>query len=130
MNLSLLALSVGQFDEKVFAGLDFVIAEAGKRGLKLILALTNYWAPFGGMLQYVRYAMRACLDRPLCCPLAITDQSCRHFANTAMLKLPQLMCCTVVTPCKSDIAAAYELQCIASHMHGVIQAQVRWLLGR
>ena len=44
----------GQFDEKVFAGLDFVVAEAGKRNLKLILALTNYWSPFGGMAQYVR----------------------------------------------------------------------------
>ena len=35
-------------------GLDFVVAEAAKRGLKLILALTNYWTPFGGMPQYVR----------------------------------------------------------------------------
>lgn len=44
----------GQFDEKVFSGLDFVLAEAGRRGLKLILALTNYWTPFGGMAQYVK----------------------------------------------------------------------------
>ena len=45
---------IGQFDERVFIGLDFLIAEAGKRGLKLILALTNYWSPFGGMAQYVK----------------------------------------------------------------------------
>lgn len=44
----------GQFDERVFSGLDFVLAEAGRRGLKLILALTNYWTPFGGMTQYVK----------------------------------------------------------------------------
>lgn len=44
----------GQFDEKVFSGLDFVLAEAGRRSLKLILALTNYWTPFGGMAQYVK----------------------------------------------------------------------------
>ena len=44
----------GQFNEKVFLGLDFVLAEAGRRGLKLILALTNYWTPFGGMAQYVK----------------------------------------------------------------------------
>lgn len=47
--------SAGQFDERVFAGLDFVLAEAGKRGLNLILALTNNWTPYGGMPQYVRF---------------------------------------------------------------------------
>ncbi|KAL3156379.1 hypothetical protein ABBQ38_000693 [Trebouxia sp. C0009 RCD-2024] len=46
----------GQFDERVFSGLDFVLAEAGRRGLKLILALTNYWTPFGGMTQYVKWS--------------------------------------------------------------------------
>lgn len=44
----------GVFSEKVFKGLDYVIAEAGKRNLRLILALSNYWHHFGGMPQYVR----------------------------------------------------------------------------
>ena len=44
----------GQFEERVFIGLDFVLAEAGRRGLKVLLALTNYWTPFGGMTQYVK----------------------------------------------------------------------------
>ncbi len=44
----------GQFDERVFVGLDFVLAEAARRGLKVLLALTNYWTPFGGMTQYVK----------------------------------------------------------------------------
>lgn len=33
----------GEFSEKVFRGLDFVLAEAAKRGLRLILVLLNYW---------------------------------------------------------------------------------------
>ena len=33
----------GVFQERVFRALDFVMAEAGRRGLKLLLALTNYW---------------------------------------------------------------------------------------
>lgn len=49
--------SAGQFEERIFVGLDFVVAEAAKRGLKLILALTNYWTPFGGMPQYVRLVL-------------------------------------------------------------------------
>jgi mannan endo-1,4-beta-mannosidase len=35
--------------------LDFVIAEAGKRHLKLVLPLVNNWNEFGGMNQYVRW---------------------------------------------------------------------------
>eukprot|EP00891_Asterochloris_glomerata_P001789 jgi/Astpho2/1789/e_gw1.00037.6.1_t len=46
----------GVFSEKVFKGLDYVIAEAGKRNLRLILALSNYWHHFGGMPQYVRWS--------------------------------------------------------------------------
>ena len=47
-------LHAGVFSEKVFKGLDYVIAEAGRRNLRLILALSNYWHHFGGMPQYVR----------------------------------------------------------------------------
>jgi len=35
--------------------LDFVVAEAGKRRIKLILPLVNNWNEFGGMNQYVRW---------------------------------------------------------------------------
>ncbi len=35
--------------------LDFVIAEAAKRNLKLVLPLVNNWNEFGGMNQYVRW---------------------------------------------------------------------------
>lgn len=35
--------------------LDFVVAEAAKRGIKLILPLVNNWNEFGGMNQYVRW---------------------------------------------------------------------------
>lgn len=65
----------GQFDEKVFSGLDFVLAEAGRRGLKLILALTNYWTPFGGMAQYVKYEvfLSARMMQYLTCTIGIAS---------------------------------------------------------
>lgn len=31
------------------------MAEAGKRGLKVMLTLVNYWTAYGGMAQYVKY---------------------------------------------------------------------------
>ena len=46
----------GEWDERVFGALDWVVAQAGARGLRLIFALTNYWAAYGGIKQYVRRA--------------------------------------------------------------------------
>lgn len=36
--------------------LDYAIAEAGKRGIRLVIPFTNNWNAFGGMDQYVRWA--------------------------------------------------------------------------
>uniref|UniRef100_A0A0D9VLF9 mannan endo-1,4-beta-mannosidase n=1 Tax=Leersia perrieri TaxID=77586 RepID=A0A0D9VLF9_9ORYZ len=48
--------SPGVYNEDMFMGLDFVIAEARKRGLYLILSLVNNWEGFGGKKQYVQWA--------------------------------------------------------------------------
>lgn len=39
--------------------LDFVLAEAGKYGVRLILSLVNNLDPFGGKAQYVKWAENA-----------------------------------------------------------------------
>lgn len=46
----------GVFDERVFRSLDWLLAEAAARGLRLLLVLTNYWKDYGGMRQYVEWA--------------------------------------------------------------------------
>jgi len=46
----------GKYDENVFKALDWVVAESAKRGLKLMMTLTNFWEDFGGFPQYVRCA--------------------------------------------------------------------------
>ena len=45
--------AAGKFDEHVFTGFDWVIAEAAKRDIRLILTLTNYWDDFGAQLALV-----------------------------------------------------------------------------
>ena len=35
----------------MFEGLDFVLAEARRRGILVILTLVNYWGDYGGMPQ-------------------------------------------------------------------------------
>ncbi|EFJ50520.1 hypothetical protein VOLCADRAFT_58383, partial [Volvox carteri f. nagariensis] len=47
----------GKFNEAVLVGLDWLIQEAGRRGIRLLLVLTNYWPDYGGMPAYVRYGM-------------------------------------------------------------------------
>eukprot|EP00257_Ricinus_communis_P005881 XP_002520563.2 mannan endo-1,4-beta-mannosidase 6 [Ricinus communis] len=54
-----LQLSPGVFNERVFQGLDYVIVEARKNRIRLILSLVNNLNAFGGKAQYVRWAQEA-----------------------------------------------------------------------
>ncbi|KAJ0805017.1 putative mannan endo-1,4-beta-mannosidase [Helianthus annuus] len=48
--------SPGVYNENMFQGLDFVISEGGKFGVKLILSLVNNFNDYGGKDQYVQWA--------------------------------------------------------------------------
>ncbi|KAG9156422.1 hypothetical protein Leryth_022843 [Lithospermum erythrorhizon] len=54
-----LQLRPGIFNERVFKGLDYVIVEARKHKIRLILSLVNNLPAFGGKSQYVRWADEA-----------------------------------------------------------------------
>lgn len=51
-----LQYSPGAYNEQVFKGLDFVIEEARRCRIKLILSLANNYDSFGGKKQYVNWA--------------------------------------------------------------------------
>ncbi|GLT58006.1 hypothetical protein SLA2020_309330 [Shorea laevis] len=51
-----LQYSPGSYNEQVFQGLDFVISEAEKHRIKLILSLVNNYDAYGGKKQYVNWA--------------------------------------------------------------------------
>ncbi|KAL9327802.1 hypothetical protein ACSQ67_002805 [Phaseolus vulgaris] len=51
-----LQYSPGFYNDQMFMGLDFVISEARKYGIKLILSLVNNYENFGGKKQYVNWA--------------------------------------------------------------------------
>ncbi|KAJ8491680.1 hypothetical protein OPV22_013401 [Ensete ventricosum] len=51
-----LQVSLGIFDERVFEALDWVIVEAQKHGIRLLLSLVNNLQPYGGKTQYVKWA--------------------------------------------------------------------------
>ncbi|GFQ01304.1 putative mannan endo-1 4-beta-mannosidase 9 [Phtheirospermum japonicum] len=48
--------SPGVYNEDMFKGLDFVVSEAKRHGLYLLLSLVNNWEGFGGKRQYVQWA--------------------------------------------------------------------------
>uniref|UniRef100_A0A7N0UBZ6 mannan endo-1,4-beta-mannosidase n=1 Tax=Kalanchoe fedtschenkoi TaxID=63787 RepID=A0A7N0UBZ6_KALFE len=51
-----LQFSPGSYNEQMFKGLDFVVAEARKYRIRLILSLVNNYESFGGKKQYVDWA--------------------------------------------------------------------------
>ncbi|CAL4919915.1 unnamed protein product [Urochloa decumbens] len=67
----------GVYDEAMFQGLDFVIAEAGRHGIYLLLCLVNNFPDFGGKRQYVAWAREAGHGG-----LATAD----HFFNATVVK--------------------------------------------
>ncbi|CAL5420450.1 unnamed protein product [Camellia sinensis] len=50
------------YDEEVFKALDFVVSEAKKYKVRLILSLTNNWDAYGGKAQYVKWGKAAGLN--------------------------------------------------------------------
>ncbi|KAJ7966781.1 Mannan endo-1,4-beta-mannosidase-like protein [Quillaja saponaria] len=51
-----LQYSPGSYNEQMFQGLDFVLSEARKHGIKLVLSLVNNYESLGGKKQYVDWA--------------------------------------------------------------------------
>ncbi len=45
----------GVYDEDLLEGLDFALAEMGKRGMHAVIFFTNFWPWSGGMAQYVSW---------------------------------------------------------------------------
>ncbi len=50
-----LQVAPGQYNEEVLDGLDFLLAEMGKRDMTAIMCMNNFWPWSGGMAQYVSW---------------------------------------------------------------------------
>ncbi|KAK9723746.1 hypothetical protein RND81_05G022600 [Saponaria officinalis] len=57
-----LQISPSVYDEHVFQALDFVVSEAKKYKIRLILSLVNNWSDYGGKQQYVKWGKAAGLN--------------------------------------------------------------------
>jgi mannan endo-1,4-beta-mannosidase len=54
----------GGYDERLLQGLDYLLAEMGRREMKAVLYLGNFWQWSGGMAQYVSWATGDPLSDP------------------------------------------------------------------
>src|SRR5512139_2443754 len=59
-----LMTSPGVYDKKVLDGLDFLLAEMGRRGLRAVMVLNNFWQWSGGMAQYVSWFEKTPIPYP------------------------------------------------------------------
>jgi len=55
---------IGQYDERILQGLDFLLAEMAKRNMKAVIFLNNFWVWSGGMSQYVSWLSGETLPNP------------------------------------------------------------------
>ncbi|KAJ1744157.1 hypothetical protein LPJ78_000642 [Coemansia sp. RSA 989] len=53
-----------QYDEDVFAGLDWILAQLPRFGIKATVSLNNYWTWSGGAAQYVSWATNSQIPYP------------------------------------------------------------------
>ncbi|WP_223845635.1 glycoside hydrolase 5 family protein [Flavobacterium selenitireducens] len=54
----------GQYDPEAFDGLDYLLAEMGKRNMVAVLYLTNNWEWSGGMAQYLEWNGKGKIPNP------------------------------------------------------------------
>jgi len=59
-----LMTSPGEYDGSVLDGLDFLLAEMGKRGMRAVMVLNNFWQWSGGMAQYVSWREQTPIPYP------------------------------------------------------------------
>ncbi len=59
-----LMISPGVYDPSVLDGLDYLVAEMGKRGMRAVMVLNNYWQWSGGMAQYVSWREQTPIPYP------------------------------------------------------------------
>ncbi len=54
----------GEYNEDLLDGLDFLLAEMGKRGLKAVVCLGNFWPWSGGFAQYYAWSKNRSIPYP------------------------------------------------------------------
>ena len=98
-------LPAGQYDAGTLTGLDFVLNEASKRNIRVLLVFANYWSQYGGVDQYNVWSFQAgtgacpaCLQGPMM-PKTASCRSLQPLQHLCMCKLHQAQGCESADSC-------------------------------
>uniref|UniRef100_A0A0E0KL02 mannan endo-1,4-beta-mannosidase n=1 Tax=Oryza punctata TaxID=4537 RepID=A0A0E0KL02_ORYPU len=120
--------SPGVYNETMFQGLDFVIAEARRHGIYLLLCLTNNFDNFGGKRQYVRWARDAGHNLTADDDFFTSTVVKSYFKNHVKTVLTRVNTLTGVAYKDDPTIFAWELmnepRCYADPTGGMVQAWV------
>jgi mannan endo-1,4-beta-mannosidase len=54
----------GEYNQNVLDGMDYLLAQMGKRGMRAVMVLNNFWYWSGGMAQYVSWSDGSAIPYP------------------------------------------------------------------
>ncbi|NME71201.1 glycoside hydrolase 5 family protein [Flammeovirga aprica] len=79
----------GKYNREVLEGLDFFLSEMGKRDMKAVMVLNNFWTWSGGMPQYLQWAGKGEVPYPQISNEwnKFTDYSKQFYANEKASKM-------------------------------------------
>lgn len=116
------------WQEEAFRQLDRVIAEAGKHGLRVMVALSNSWADYGGIPMYLRWAGHVDVESYGYSDRFFTDARCREwFRDHLQRVVGRVNSVTGVRYRDDPTILAWELQ---NEMNGTPEAapaRERWV---
>ena len=99
------------WQRQAYLQLDRVIAEAGKRGLRLVITLSNRWADYGGVPMYLRWAKQVDVSTYGYTDRFFSDARCRKWFLQHALRIVGRTNTVTGVPYASDpTIMAWELQ--------------------
>jgi mannan endo-1,4-beta-mannosidase len=91
----------GVFNADLLHGLDFLLSEMGKRGMRAVLCLNNFWPWSGGMSQYLQWAGAGTIPYPPPQPGGdwgvYQSYTARFYSNEQAMALAENFMRTVIT---------------------------------
>ncbi|WP_320019206.1 cellulase family glycosylhydrolase [Labilibaculum manganireducens] len=101
----------GVYNNDIWQGLDFLLAEMGKREMKAVMVLGNFWTWSGGFPQYLRWAGMGEVPYPQEPPTSwqqFTDYSKQFFSNDSAQEMMKNHIKTIIGRINSITGKAYK----------------------
>lgn len=101
----------GVYNEDIWQGLDFLLAEMGKREMKAVMVLGNFWTWSGGFPQYLRWAGMGEVPYPQEPPTSwqqFTDYSKQFYSNDSAQQMMKNHIKTTIGRINSVNGKAYK----------------------